>query len=193
MPFVYFIHEESVGDITCFKIGKTAMHPADRMCALQTGNPRRLVIYRWIELENHSEVEEYLHAKYAKNHIRGEWFNVTKDMIDIECCIISSLGGVVSTTVNAGATVIAGATINTDINTDVNTDVNTDAIITHQVVVSGEYPTYTDEDIIKVQNERSAYGKYKGKYSPREAMRRKKKYWNDRNNAINNNGFSDGL
>lgn len=173
MPFVYFIHED--GFIDCFKIGKTSMYPADRCVQLQTGNPRKLVIYRWIELENHSRVEEYLHAKYASVHIRGEWFHVSKDTIDVECGLISSLDGKVH-------------------------DCEDNTQKTNIVSVSSEYPKWTDEDIIKVQNEKVALGTYRGKHSPRESMRRKKKYWDangckiwNRDDINHPTGFSDDL
>lgn len=86
MPFVYFIHED--GNLTMFKIGKTENHPADRMEQLQTGNPRKLKIYRWLRVDNHSIIEEYLHARFADVHIRGEWFHTTADLIDEECTLV---------------------------------------------------------------------------------------------------------
>lgn len=86
MPFVYFIHEDN--DLSMFKIGKTECHPADRMEQLQTGNPRKLRIYRWIEVTNHGRVEEYLHTRFQDVHIRGEWFYTTAELIDEECEII---------------------------------------------------------------------------------------------------------
>lgn len=195
MPFVYFIHED--GNIDCFKIGKTSMHPADRCAQLQTGNPRKLVIYRWIELENHSQVEEYLHAKYAPVHVRGEWFHVSKDIIDVECAVISSLDG----RVGGGDNVLNQNVVNQH---NVLNQHNVNNV--NNVIVSNDYPTWTEEDILRVQNEKVAMGTYRGKHSPREAMRRKKKYWDSEskgkvwgqttpNNAPNNHpsGFSDGL
>jgi len=83
MPFVYFIHEKD--NLNCFKIGKTDNHPADRMVQLQTGNPRKLYIYRWIKIDNCSLMEEFLHLIFQEQHIHGEWFNVTADMIDEQC------------------------------------------------------------------------------------------------------------
>lgn len=87
MPYVYFIHEED--DLGIFKIGKTTNHPADRMDQLQTGNPRRLKLYRWICVENHDIVEEFLHVLFAPVHIHGEWFHVTPELIDAECRVIA--------------------------------------------------------------------------------------------------------
>lgn len=88
MPFVYFIHEE--GNVNTFKIGKTDNHPADRLDQLQTGNPRRLMIYRWIWCSDNSTAEEYLHRVFNNVRIRGEWFHVTTEQIDVECAVISS-------------------------------------------------------------------------------------------------------
>ena len=91
MPFVYFIHEETNDPPSVFKVGKTSIHPADRCSQLQTGNPRRLIIYRWIEVDSHSEVEESIHAEIAQLHIRGEWFKITTEFADTLCALAASL------------------------------------------------------------------------------------------------------
>jgi hypothetical protein len=83
------MHED--GEPTVIKVGKTSMHPAERMSQLQTGNPRRLVIYRWIEVENHSEIEESIHREVSSQHIRGEWFQLTADAVDTICALVQSL------------------------------------------------------------------------------------------------------
>lgn len=83
MPFIYFICE--LGNTNCFKIGKTENHPADRMDQLQTGNPRKLTLYKWIKIDNHDIAEEYLHVVFNEYHIRGEWFMVSTEQIDAEC------------------------------------------------------------------------------------------------------------
>lgn len=88
MPFVYFIHED--GNQNCFKVGKTENHPADRMEQLQTGNPRKLRIYRWIKIGDHSTAEEYLHTVFNEFRIRSEWFRINTDVIDEQCAIIAS-------------------------------------------------------------------------------------------------------
>jgi hypothetical protein len=148
LRFVYFIHEEN--NFTIFKIGKTALHPADRCEQLQTGNPRKLIIYRWIEVPDHSTLEESLHAQFKHAHIRGEWFHVDRDEIDIACAQVLSL--------------------------------DTAAI------VSADYPTWTEEDLISVQERRVAAGVYKGGKSPRTARRKKKEFWAAKNQP---SGFSD--
>lgn len=88
--FVYFIHEES-GEPIAFKIGKTSLHPGERKEQLQTGNPRKLVIYRWIETSDHSSVEEFIHHELREKHIRGEWFHATRDDIDVVAAIAMSM------------------------------------------------------------------------------------------------------
>ena len=90
MPFVYFIHEEGNAP-ALFKIGKTSIHPAERCSQLQTGNPRKLIIYRWIELESYDTVEESIHRELEKLHIRGEWFNVSTEVVDTLCAMVASL------------------------------------------------------------------------------------------------------
>lgn len=88
--FVYFIHEESA-EPTSFKVGKTSLHPGDRREQLQTGNPRKLIIYRWIETPSHSAVEEFIHKELVAKHIRGEWFHATRDDIDVVTAIALSM------------------------------------------------------------------------------------------------------
>ena len=148
MRFVYFIHEE--GNDSVFKIGKTALHPADRCEQLQTGNPRKLIIYRWIETHNHSAIEESLHSQFREVHIRGEWFNVDRGEVDFACAQVLSLHDIAK--------------------------------------VSADYPRWTEENLIAVQERRVTDGAYKGGRSPRTARRKKKEYWAARNQPA---GFSD--
>jgi hypothetical protein len=138
--FVYFIHEDTQNP-TAFKIGKTTLHPADRCEQLQTGNPRKLVIYRWIEVfaPEHSEIEDFLHLECADKKIRGEWFQLTHEEVDCACAIIMS---------------------------------------TRTATTSSDYPKWTEDDLIAVQQARVVAGKYGGKYSPRTARRKKKEFWN---------------
>lgn len=96
MSFIYFIHEK--GNLNLFKIGKTACHPADRLAQLQTGNPRRLLIYRWLKIGDHSTAEEYLHCRFCESRVLNEWFAINTDQIDLECAIIlqNNEGSIVS-------------------------------------------------------------------------------------------------
>lgn len=148
MPFVYFIHED--GNDNVFKIGKTSIHPADRCIQLQTGNPRRLVIYRWIETPDYSAIEENLHTQYAQVHIRGEWFHIDRTEVDTACAMIVSM------------------------------------YITAKV--SDDYPKWTEDDIIAVQEQRVVDGVYRGGRSPRTARKKNKEYWAAKNQPT---GFSD--
>lgn len=88
MPYIYFIHE--TGEDAIFKMGKTANHPVDRLKQLQTGNPRKLLVYRYIKVDDHSSAEDYLHCKYSEFHIHGEWYNISRSVVDEECELISS-------------------------------------------------------------------------------------------------------
>jgi Meiotically up-regulated gene 113 len=154
MPFVYFIQEEG-DDPKVFKIGKTSQHPADRREQLQTGNPRKLIIYRWIETPTdntimHSTIEEGLHKEHAEAHIRGEWFYITRDVVDMACAMILS--------------------------------------VYVETKVSADYPNWTEEDLIAVQQQRIIVGKYRGGASPRTARKKKKEYWAAKAQPM---GFSD--
>ena len=76
--FLYFIHEE--GNVTQFKIGFTA-NLEQRLSSLQTGNPRNLVVYKTIPNSSIKKEKEMQHF-FASYHIRGEWYQITCDMID---------------------------------------------------------------------------------------------------------------
>lgn len=171
MPFVYFIHEE--GHTEVFKIGKTEKHPADRCEQLQTGNPRKLVIYRWLEVADHTAIEGYLHGKYRDVRVRGEWFYITKDQIDIECAIIM---GAHAECASAGlaflgknvAKGMSGGGIQQGVPGRPSEDF---------VKVSDEYPPWTDEDRIQVQEERQKRGRYRGKRNPRDVANARNDYF----------------
>lgn len=58
-----------------YKIGKTnKADAAERVAALQTGNPFELVVLRTRYVKNAFKSEAYLHYKFSKCHHRGEWF-----------------------------------------------------------------------------------------------------------------------
>lgn len=62
------------------KIGKTTLDYLDeRIAALQTGNPEELKLLAAID--EYSEVEEALHAKYSEFKVRGEWFLFQRSML----------------------------------------------------------------------------------------------------------------
>ena len=65
------------------KIGIT-INPTKRIMQLQTGNSHKIVFYKLHETENYKELEKQLHNKYAKKHIRGEWFNLKLEELNTE-------------------------------------------------------------------------------------------------------------
>lgn len=72
---VYFIGQ--VGS-SAVKIGKTRGSPAKRMAQLQTGNPRSLYLKAYARLRDYDEAEKYLHKKYGRKRIAGEWFALSR-------------------------------------------------------------------------------------------------------------------
>lgn len=73
-PHVYFIQEGLGGPI---KIGVTG-NPKVRRSGLQIGNPTRLHLLDAFPAQ--PEVEQYLHERLARHHIRGEWFRPHDDI-----------------------------------------------------------------------------------------------------------------
>jgi hypothetical protein len=73
--YVYFIGQ--VGS-SAVKIGKTRGSPAKRMAQLQTGNPHLLYLKAYARLEDYDEAEKYLHKKYGRKWIAGEWFKLSR-------------------------------------------------------------------------------------------------------------------
>ena len=76
---VYFIHEES--NMKVFKIGYTT-NLKQRLVDLQIANFRLLEVYATIE-NVPKKKEKELHEFFKKKHVRGEWFAVTPEMIDL--------------------------------------------------------------------------------------------------------------
>ena len=77
--FLYFIHEQ--GNLTQSKIEFTA-NLEQRLLSLQTGNPRNLVVYKTIP-NSLIKKEREMQDLFASYHIRGEWYRITRDMIDV--------------------------------------------------------------------------------------------------------------
>ena len=77
--FVYFIKNTETNR---FKIGRTK-NVEERLCQLQTGNDCPLVLYKIIPSENSAELETSLHNKFADYHIRGEWFSISEEQINL--------------------------------------------------------------------------------------------------------------
>ena len=75
---VYFIKE---GDDDIFKIGYTC-NLIERLETLQVGNSRNLSVYKTIICNSASFYEKFIHHKIQKYHIKGEWYRISKDLID---------------------------------------------------------------------------------------------------------------
>ncbi len=73
---IYFIQDEATFHI---KIGFTDGKPKDRLTALQTGCPSRIVLLASIEGDR--EKEKSLHARFAAHRVVGEWFNPSPALI----------------------------------------------------------------------------------------------------------------
>ena len=78
---VYFIHMK--GNLEMFKIGYST-NLNKRLESLQIGNPHVLCVYKIIDNVSR-KIETRLHHLFRKNHIRGEWFSITPEMIDSVC------------------------------------------------------------------------------------------------------------
>lgn len=78
---VYFIHMK--GNLEMFKIGYST-NLNKRLESLQIGNPHVLCVYKTIDNVSR-KIETRLHHLFHKNHIRGEWFAITPEMIDFVC------------------------------------------------------------------------------------------------------------
>jgi hypothetical protein len=77
--YVYLIVEDEDGGALRYgKIGYS-VNPEKRVAELQTGNPRLLrLLYK---MQGTLEDERRLHAKYAKDNVLQEWFEVTKELV----------------------------------------------------------------------------------------------------------------
>ena len=75
---VYFIKE---GDDDIFKVGYTG-NLIERLETLQVGNSRNLSVYKTIICNSASFYEKFIHHKIQKYHIKGEWYRLSKDLID---------------------------------------------------------------------------------------------------------------
>ena len=64
-----------------FKVGYAA-NPEQRLRELQVGNPFDLILYRRIETFFALEVEKAIHALLSGYEVRGEWFDVSPEIID---------------------------------------------------------------------------------------------------------------
>lgn len=75
--FVYAIRGSGSSAI---KLGCSAQ-PRVRLASLQTGNPDELRIINTVPCTDMYAVEERVHAKFAREWIRGEWFRVDEEQV----------------------------------------------------------------------------------------------------------------
>lgn len=75
--YVYFIHAEGTSAI---KIG-IADDPVKRLMNLQVGNQHNLKLITCMRAN--PEIECAMHEKFRQSNIRGEWFTIGEDMLDM--------------------------------------------------------------------------------------------------------------
>jgi T5orf172 domain len=84
---VYFLYGESTDRI---KIGYTTVKLSERLAACQTGSPVKLhpigsikyVDMKKMGLDTGNAPDSGLHKKFIKDRSHGEWFNISKDILD---------------------------------------------------------------------------------------------------------------
>lgn len=69
---IYFIHCPAANAV---KIGRTANPPYQRLMSMQAGCPFELELIGLCKGDRHEE--ETLHARFAADRVRGEWFRLT--------------------------------------------------------------------------------------------------------------------
>lgn len=95
---IYFIYERldnsnDLNNITEFKIGESK-DPVARCKNLQTGNKRKLEIYKTIFCATKQAaqvLEATIHERYNARRVHGEWFRITAVEIDNLCDEIQQL------------------------------------------------------------------------------------------------------
>ena len=78
------VSQNHIHFVNQFKIGES-QDPMRRVRDLQTGNPRKLQVYRIIKCNNKKEaqnVETAIHTMFHHRRRMGEWFNMTKEEVD---------------------------------------------------------------------------------------------------------------
>jgi hypothetical protein len=61
------------------KIGFSA-NPEDRLAALQTAHPRKLLLVGF--MPGSLAEEKFLHEKFSHLRLNGEWFSISDDLMD---------------------------------------------------------------------------------------------------------------
>lgn len=89
MGFIYLIRCNEF-----YKIGVSETSVAGRLEQLQTGNPYRLELIAYFELQDLLVTERKLHNMLSAKHTRGEWFQLVESDIERIREYISQAGGV---------------------------------------------------------------------------------------------------
>ena len=87
--FVYFIGaiDNRRGTLESVKIGK-ANNPFKRLCEIQTSTPLDLVMMGYCAYDSEDlavEAEKKYHQKFKRLRLRGEWFKVSKELLEEIC------------------------------------------------------------------------------------------------------------
>lgn len=77
--YVYFIFKHNHNEC---KIGWSD-DPEARCSELQKGSPDKLAVYKTIETNYPTKLKAQLHNQYINLKIRGGWFRLTKDQVDL--------------------------------------------------------------------------------------------------------------
>lgn len=78
-----------ITDDISYKIGISKNDPYERLKTLQTGSANSLSIVHIFQSKYANILEKTLHRIFEQEHHRGEWFNLSKEHIDmfVEQCI----------------------------------------------------------------------------------------------------------
>ena len=82
--FVYFVTEETPGDLERLKIGRSKA-PENRISDMQVGNSRQLTLVGC--LEGGAELERSFHQLFGPLRHRGEWFLYTEPLKALVGCL----------------------------------------------------------------------------------------------------------
>jgi len=89
----YLRYDSIIDGVTDFKIGESK-NPVERCKNLQTGNKRRLKIYKTVFCGTKKlaqTLEGTIHERYNEKRISGEWYKISKHEIDLLCKEIERL------------------------------------------------------------------------------------------------------
>jgi hypothetical protein len=66
-----------------YKIGRTSLPVYTRLATIQNGSPFNLVVLKAILVNDCYKLESELHYLFADKRIRGEWFELSREDIDV--------------------------------------------------------------------------------------------------------------